>query len=194
MVNWMAVQAVGTVALVATSAGAIAYAGLQLKHEREYRSIANLEKHLSTFLSDPFLAARRKLAQDRMDGDKLRPLDKMDPPVSVFEVLDFYEHLGLLVKKGNLNVYDVWHTFYEWAQPVYADLKPVIEDRDSPYIDHYLDLRRLMIAMDSLQRSHMHNQKTQHWTLWTAERILAHYKYELEVSGTTRRIRGRRGI
>jgi len=194
MVNWMAVQAMGTVALVATSAGAIAYAGLQLKHEREYRSIANLEKHLSTFLSDPFLAARRKLAQDRMDGDKLRPLDKMDPPVSVFEVLDFYEHLGLLVKKGNLNVYDVWHTFYEWAQPVYADLKAVIEDRDSPYTDHYLDLRRLMIAMDSLQRAHMHNQKTQHWTLWTPERILAHYKYELEVSGTTRRIRGRRGI
>ncbi len=45
MVNWFEVQAMGTVALVATSAGAISYAGLQLRTEREYRSVANLPAH-----------------------------------------------------------------------------------------------------------------------------------------------------
>jgi len=49
-VDWQAVQAVATTALVVTSCGAIAYAGLQLRNEREYRSVANLEKHLSFFL------------------------------------------------------------------------------------------------------------------------------------------------
>ena len=38
-VDWNAVQAVATSILVLTSVGAIAYAGLQLRHEREYRSV-----------------------------------------------------------------------------------------------------------------------------------------------------------
>ncbi len=49
--------------------------------------------------------------------------------MSAFEVLDFYEHLALLVKKGHLDLYDVWHTFYEWAQPVYVDMQALIESR-----------------------------------------------------------------
>jgi hypothetical protein len=189
MVNWLEVQAIGTVALVATSAGAIAYAALQLRHERDYRSVANLEKQLDFFQSPVFVAARRKLAVDRMDGDMLRQWHIDEPPVSVFEVLDFYEHLGLLVKKGHVQIYDVWHTFYEWAQPVYSDLKPMIEDEDSPYTDHYLDLRRLMAGMDTIQRQHMKTQKGDHWRLWTPERILAHYKYEIEIGGRPRRTR-----
>ena len=38
-----------TVALVVTSAGAISYAALQLRHERAYRAVDNLEKQLSFF-------------------------------------------------------------------------------------------------------------------------------------------------
>src|SRR5580692_5420127 len=120
-VDWTAVQGVATSILVLTSVGAIAYAGLQLRHERQYRSVANLEKQLSFFLSDSFVAARRRLAQARLDltGDdaKLQAWELDSPPVTAFEVLDFYEHLALLVKKGHLDIYDVWHTFYEWAQP-----------------------------------------------------------------------------
>ncbi len=55
-INWMAVQAVASVVLVVTSGGAIAYAALQLRHEREYRSVNNLEKQLS-FLSERFLCS-----------------------------------------------------------------------------------------------------------------------------------------
>ena len=102
-----------TVVLVATSAGAIAYAGLQLRHEREYRSVENLEKQLSFFLSDSFVGVRRRLAESRLEEAGLKAWSLEDPPVSAFEVLDFYEHLSLLVKKGHLNIYDVWHTFYE---------------------------------------------------------------------------------
>src|ERR1700744_3786944 len=55
VVNWEAVQAVATAALVVTSAGAISYAGLQLRHERDYRAVENLEKQLSFFLSEKFV-------------------------------------------------------------------------------------------------------------------------------------------
>ena len=180
-----------TVVLVVTSAGAIAYAGLQLRHEREYRAVENLEKQLSFFLSDNFVAVRRRLAESRLDESGLKPWTLEEPPVSAFEVLDFYEHLSLLVKKGHLDLYDVWHTFYEWAQPVYVDMQPLIESQDSPYSEHYRDLQRMIRRMDEIQMKKMQGQKGEHWALWTPERIIEHYKYELEAGGRPRRIQRR---
>jgi len=188
--DWVEVQAVSTAVLVLTSAGAIGYAALQLKQEREYRSVANLEKQLTAFQAESFVAARKRLARDRMANGGLVAVDKDTPPASALEVLDFYDHIGLLVKKGHLEVYDVWHTFYEWAQPVYIDLRPLVEDEDSPFIDHYLDLKRLMRQMDELQLARMHGKQANHWALWTPERIIDHYNYELESGGRlTRRSR-----
>ena len=193
MVDWVAVQGVATSILVLTSVGAIAYAGLQLKHEREYRLVANLEKQLTFFLSENFVAARRRLAAARLDltGEEagLLPWELDEPPVSVFEVLDFYEHLALLVKKGHLELYDMWHTFYEWAQPVYVDLQQLIESPDSVYADHYDDLQRMMRKMDEIQLKRMHSKNANHWALWTPDRIIEHYRYELESGGRPRRSR-----
>jgi len=191
MTDWVEVQSIATLALVLTSAGAIAYAGLQLRHEREYRAVANLEKQLGFFLSDGFVAARRRLAEARLSDEGLRTWDVDDPPVSAFEVLDFYEHLSLLVKKGHLDVYDVWHTFYEWAQPVYVDMQAMIESEDSPFADHYSDLRKLMRQMDEIQLKRMHAKNANHWALWTPERIIEHYKYEVSTGGRPRRTRRR---
>jgi hypothetical protein len=193
LIDWNAVQAVATSMLVATSVGAIGYAGLQLRHERAYRSVANLEKQLGFFLSENFVAARRRLAQARLAtaGDEvgLQPWELDQPPVAAFEVLDFYEHLALLAKKGHLELYDVWHTFYEWAQPVYVDMQPLIESSDSMYTDHYDDLRGMMRQMDELQLTRMHRKNANHWSLWTPERIIDHYRYELESGGRPRRSR-----
>ncbi len=192
-VDWNAVQAIATSILVLTSVGAIAYAGLQLRHEREYRSVANLEKQLGFFLSENFVAARRRLAEARLDltesEQHLCTWDIGSPPVSVFEVLDFYEHLALLVKKGHLDIYDVWHTFYEWAQPVYVDLQSLIESADSEYAAHYDDLQNMMQKMDEIQLKRMHRNNANHWALWTPDRIIEHYRYELESGGRPRRSR-----
>ena len=192
-VDWLAVQGVSTSILVLTSVGAIAYAGLQLRHEREYRSVENLEKQLGFFLSEQFVGARRRLAQARLDTTGAEPVlvawDLQAPPVSSFEVLDFYEHLALLVKKGHLDLYDVWHTFYEWAQPVYVDMQGLIESEESLYADHYNDLQRMMRQMDEIQLKRMHAQNANHWSLWTPDRIIDHYRYELESGGRPRRSR-----
>ena len=192
IVDWNAIQAIGTTLLVITSAGAIGYAGLQLRHERAYRAVANLEKQLSFFLSEPFVAARRRLAKARLSEEgKLLDWELDEPPVSAFEVLDFYEHQALLVKKGHLDIYDVWHTFYEWAQPVYVDLQQLIESPDSSYVDHYEDLQRMMRRMDEIQIAKMHEKNANHWALWTPERIIEHYLYEIESGGRPRRGRSR---
>ena len=54
--------------------------------------------------------------------------------MSVFEILDFYEHVALLIKKDHLDIYDVWHTFYEWLQPVYFDLLPILDDKEGQWV------------------------------------------------------------
>lgn len=191
--NWVALEAIATLTLVLTSAGAIGYAALQLRTEREYRAVNNLEKQLSFFLSDSFVAARRRLAETRIQGDQLQPLALDDPPIAVFEVLDFYDHLGLLVRKGHLEIFDVWHTFYEWAQPVYIDLRTLIESDESEYKDHYCELRDLMRSLDDIQLKRMHEQQANHWALWTPDRILDYYRYESEAKqGSRRRQRARR--
>ena len=186
-VDWNELQAISTTILVMTSAGAIAYAALQLRSEREYRSVANLEKQIDVFHGEVFRAVRKRLAAERLVDEELAELEKDNPPVSGLEVLDFYDHIGLLVKKGHLEVYDVWHTFYEWAQPVYNDLKPLIEDEDSAFVDHYTDLKRLMRSMDELQLARMHGKNANHWALWTPDRIIDHYKYEIESGGRSPR-------
>ena len=187
--NWIAAEAIATFALVLTSGGAIIYAALQLRTEREYRSVNNLEKQLSFFLSDSFVAARRRLAETRVVDEMLQPITSDDPPIAAFEVLDFYDHLGLLVRKGHLDVFDIWHTFYEWAQPVYIDLRVVIEDEGSSYRDHYSELRGLMRAMDDIQLKRMHKKQANHWLLWTPDRILDYYRYESEAKQGIRRRR-----
>ncbi len=182
-INWTEVEAFATIAYVLTSAGAITYAGLQLRREREYRSVTNLEKQLDFFHSDKFREARRRLARERLsDTGKLLALDKDSPPVAAFEVLDFYEHLGLLVKKGHLEIYDVWHTFYERLQPVYADFRSVIEDGGGEWSDEYSDLRRVMHATDSIQQHRMLRRGQEHGKLWSDDRIADHYGYELEAT------------
>ncbi len=187
MIDWNAVQAISTSVLVLTSAGAIGYAGLQLKNERQYRAVANLEKQLTFFLGEGFQAARKRLAQARTDGEQLLHWDCEEPPVAALEVLDFYEHLGLLVKKGHLDVYDVWHTFYEWAQPVYLDLQQLVDVKDGPFVDHYSDFRKLMRQMDDVQLKRMHAKNANHWALFTPDRVLDYYRYELEAGGYTGR-------
>jgi hypothetical protein len=190
MIDWQETTAIGTLALAVSSLAAIAYAGKQLHHERQYRQVANLERQLTFFLSEGFLSARRKLAEDRLQEGKLKAFNAGDPPLSVFEVLDFYEHLGLLIKKNHIDVYDVWHTFYEWLQPVYSDVRTLIEDENNEWADHYSDLRKMMSRMDGIQRSRMRRRnRNSHRKLWTEERIIEHYNYEIEVGGRPRRIR-----
>ena len=192
--NWTEAEAVATVLLVLTSVAGIFYAGVQLKHERQYRAVTNLEKQLAFFHSGKFREARRRLAAERLnDARDLLALDSADPPLAAFEVLDFYEHLGLLVKKRHLELYDVWHTFYEWVQPVYADLRVVLEGKDSEWADHYSDLRRMMHGMDRIQQQRMRRRGAAHGKLWSDERICEHYSYELETTGEyvpARRTRG----
>jgi hypothetical protein len=68
-------------------------------------------------------------------------------------------------------------------------MQALIESPDSMYADHYNDLQRMMRHMDEIQLKRMHRKNANHWSLWTPDRIIDHYRYELESGGRPRRSR-----
>jgi len=116
-----------TILLVLTALLTIAFTWIQLSIQRRQTRIDNLEKQIDRFESEVFQRTRRSLATKRLDkNDELVILDIKDIPIELQEILDFFEHLAFLVRRGHLGTYDVWHTFATWIGPVYWDSREYI--------------------------------------------------------------------
>jgi hypothetical protein len=96
--------------------------------------------------------ARKALALHRLDAKQqnLLPLDVENPPSDMFSILDFFEHMSLLVDRGYLAKEDVWTDLSEDMFPFYADARPIIEhaQKQSPaswggFTDLMEDMRKL---------------------------------------------------
>jgi hypothetical protein len=60
----------------------------------------------------------------------LRPLTYENSPAELWDVLGYCDHVGLLTRRGYLEVRDVWSEFGPWFFNYYADgLKVIEEDR-----------------------------------------------------------------
>ncbi len=113
--------------LVGTGVIAILFTAWQLAAFRKQSKLDNLERILEWFESTHFKELRRNLAEARLTvGGKLRHLDLDDPPTTAYEILDFFEHIGFLVKKHHLDDYDVWHSFSGWISAANCDFKELI--------------------------------------------------------------------
>jgi hypothetical protein len=176
-INWGAVTAVSTAALVVTGAGAIYFAYRQIENERVYRRIENLEEQLGRFDADPIANHRKTLAEARLDASKatLRSLDAEDPPVSTYEILNFFEHIAFLVDKGHLNVFDVWHTFDYWATAYYYDFRSVIEVEQRDDCSSYCDFVKLITQLREVQIKETGRENT-----WLPDELVGFYSSELE--------------
>lgn len=130
--TWWLVAA--TFSLAITGIGGILFAWLQLHNERSHRRVENLEHQLEIWESDRYRKIRSDLANARLKNDTLCEVDPSDPPHQAYEILDFFEHVALLVKHGNISNFQVWHTFGPWIAPTWSDLKTVVavEQVDDP--------------------------------------------------------------
>jgi hypothetical protein len=134
--------------LVGTGLLAIIFTWWQLHNVRKQSRLDNLERVLEWFDSDRFVKLRKSLATKRLTSSgTLRGLDLNNPPGEAYDLLDFFEHIGFLVKKGHLNEYDVWHTFVAWIAAIHSDFKELtaIEQADdkTAYCDFCWLFRRV---------------------------------------------------
>jgi hypothetical protein len=67
------------------------------------------------------------------------------------DVLDFFETVSMLTRKGALDVYMVWHTFDYWMERYYAVAKPHILARQTREPGVWEDLAWLMPRLRRLQ-------------------------------------------
>ncbi len=101
----------------------------QLRQSRDALRIQHLVEESARF--DQELSTSLKgLAKARINIQRgeLKRLDVDDPPEQVWDVLNTCDHVGLLARRGYLDVSDIWNEMGYWLLNTYADLEPVVKD------------------------------------------------------------------
>jgi len=131
---WATAVATGIMAL--TGIIALIYASRQLSQSRETAKVQHLLRFVEQFESEPLATARKSLAQKKVERD--------EHPPELDVVLNFFETIGLLVRRGYLDADDVWDCFSYWMFNVYADSRGVIEQEQKADASFYRDFSTLI--------------------------------------------------
>jgi hypothetical protein len=133
------VGAAATWVIAITGVVALIYASRQLKQARETEKVKHLVEFTREFDSDAMSKWRKIVAEQRLKG--------VGYPDEAQRLLDFFETIGLLVRRGYLDDNDVWGTFGYWMFNIYTDFREDIEqfqrDDDTYYQDSCELLERL---------------------------------------------------
>jgi hypothetical protein len=93
------IAAIATLAIAVTGGWALVYARGQLKQAREAERVKHLVNFIREFDSEPMVNWRKLVAEKYLKGDSF--------PEEAERLLDFFETIGLLVRRGYLDVNDV---------------------------------------------------------------------------------------
>lgn len=118
--------------IAATSLLALCFAAWQIRRARKRAQIQHLLQLDHEFSTSPLIEYRFALAKKRLEN-------KNDDPFELYRLLDFFETIGLLVRRGYLDPQDVWNTFGYWILNLYKDAEDLIrelrEDDPATYKD-----------------------------------------------------------
>ena len=147
-VNWDAVTAIATVALVVTGIVALIYAGVQIHDFRKETRIKHLTDLVDQFEREPIATYRRQTGAGRISCGKLQKLDLDNPPPGIHDVLNFFEHMGFLLDGGYIDIEAVSVEFHYWITHIWADARELIKDEqsDDPMYYEFFDkmVKRLL--------------------------------------------------
>lgn len=124
--GWSAVEAFATSVTALTAIFAAVYAACQFDSFKKENRIAHLIELVHEFERPPLADARRKLACERLEGGKLRKLDVREPPQSLHAILNFFEHMGFLLRDRYLSLDGVSVEFHYWIFRIWTDARAVI--------------------------------------------------------------------
>jgi hypothetical protein len=132
--------AAATVVIAVTGVCALIYAHWQLKQSRESEKVKHLIEFVQEFEREPMAHYRKTVAEKRLRGTPYPP--------EAQKILDFFETIGLLVRRGYLDEQDVWSSFGYWMFNIYADFRDDIEQEQRVDKNYYGD------SCDLLKRLH----------------------------------------
>ncbi len=150
-VGWDGVTALATFLLVVVGIVTVIYAGSQLEDFRRESRIKHMIDLVNQFESDPLARYRRELAQKRVSDGVLQPLDLENPPAEVYDIMNFFEHMGYLLDGNYLNLDDVAVEFHYWILRVWADVSELVkieQSEDSIYYEFFEKMVRRLQEYD----------------------------------------------
>ncbi len=124
--------AIFTFLIAGTGVVALVYAALQLRHSKGVAEVQHLHDLIRQFDQEPLLGYRKRLGSAR--------LSEIEDPFELREVLNFFEYLGLLTRRGYLNEQDVWECYGTYLFALYVDSRKVIEEAQLGDINAYTNV------------------------------------------------------
>jgi hypothetical protein len=143
--------AIGTCALAITGVITVIYLKTQIKDFRREARVKHIVDLLKQFEQEPMAGYRRTLGTKRAPDGTLLPLDISNPPPELHDVMNFFEHMGYLLKGGYVSLEDVSVEFHYWILHVWADAKKVMafERAENPlYYEHFAQMVQRLLEYD----------------------------------------------
>ena len=135
--------AVFTGLLALTGIAAFVVAVRQLSQVQQQARIQHLLQLDRDFRSAPLTEYRSALAKKKLKGE--------EDPDELYRVLDFFEGIGLLVRRGYLEASDVWELFSDYVLTIYADAKGTMEDEQKSDPAYFYNLTSLVAEMQRIE-------------------------------------------
>jgi hypothetical protein len=125
----------------------------QLKETRDEAKVQHLVDETVRFDQPPLALSRVGLAKQRLDEKhkSVLPLDAENPPTEMWDVLNECDHVGLLTRRGYLDVEDVYSELGYWLLNFYADAEPAVLADRKEYPNSESDCTWLIEQMKPLE-------------------------------------------
>jgi hypothetical protein len=152
-IGWDGLTALATAALATIGYRAATYARTQIDEFRREAKVGHLIELVNEFEREPMSGWRKRLAVDRLKNGRLRPLDIENPPTALHTVMNFFEHMGILLEGGYLELGGVSSEFHYWIFRIWADGSSVIahEQRETPV--YYQSFEKMKSRLEEFELS-----------------------------------------
>jgi hypothetical protein len=151
-IGWDGLTALSTFLLVVVGIATVVYAGFQFHGVQRESKIKHMIDLVTQFETVPLAKYRRELAKKRLSSDgALQSLDLENPPAELYDIMNFFEHMGYLLDGNYLNLEDVSVEFHYWILNVWADAYELVKSEqaeDSIYYEHFGRMANRLLAYD----------------------------------------------
>jgi hypothetical protein len=139
------ITALATSVLALTAVAALGFTIIQLRRSRESDRIKHLLSFIHDFECDPIATVRRTVGEKFLAGEKY--------PVEAQNLLNFFETIGLLVRRKYLDINDVWSSFSYWMFYIYASFRDDIEQEQREDGTYYGDFCKLIERLRKIEKT-----------------------------------------
>jgi hypothetical protein len=156
-IGWDGVTAFGTVVLAVLGIVTALYAKRQLEDFRKESRIKHLIDLVDQFEREPLATHRRNLGLLRAPGGKLQTLDLDNPPPELYDVINFFEHMGYLLGGNYLELEGVFVEFHYWVLHVWTDARELVKQERSEDPVYYEHFEKMEQQMENCERERKSN-------------------------------------